>query len=77
MSFLVSSYIETVGVKWPGRKQIFCLLSDTLLHIFTIEMSFIGSLRIVLFGIRPLCAHLFLGIGILFKNLLISLIFYI
>ena len=30
MGFLVISYIETVGVKWPGRKKIFCIFSDTL-----------------------------------------------
>ena len=32
MGFLVSSYPETVGVKWPGRKKIFCLFSDTLVE---------------------------------------------
>ena len=32
MGFLVSSYLETVGVKWPGRKKICCLLSDTLMY---------------------------------------------
>ena len=31
MGFLVILYIETVGVKWPGRKKIFSLFSDTLL----------------------------------------------
>ena len=35
MVFLVSSYLETVGVKSAGRKKIFCLLSDTLLLLGT------------------------------------------
>ena len=29
---MVSSYPETLGVKWPGRKKIFSFLSDTLLE---------------------------------------------
>ena len=33
MGFLFSSYPETVGVKWPGRKKIFCVFSDTLMGI--------------------------------------------
>ena len=31
MGVLDFFYIETVGVKSPGHKKIFCLLSDTLL----------------------------------------------
>ena len=31
MGVLDSSYIKTLGVKWPGLKQIFFYFSDTLL----------------------------------------------
>ena len=32
MGFLVFSYLKTVGVKLPGLKKIFCILSDNSVH---------------------------------------------
>ena len=32
MGFLVFSYLKTVGVKSPGLKKIFSILSDTLMN---------------------------------------------
>ena len=46
MVFLVISYIETVGVKWPGRKKIFCLLSDTLLYNVNYSPSHVSEVQI-------------------------------
>ena len=43
MGFLVSSYLETVGVKSQGRKKIFCLLSDTLLTTFNKEFVHLNT----------------------------------
>ena len=40
---LVSSNIETVGVKSPGRKKIFCLLSDTLLYMDIFRLETLNS----------------------------------
>ena len=42
MGVLDSSYIKTVGVKSPGRKIIFCFLSDTLAEVAE-EVCFFGS----------------------------------
>ena len=49
MGFLVISYIETVGVKWPGRKKIFCLFSDTLARNLPIVfiLSFVNVVIII------------------------------
>ena len=43
MGFLVSSYLKTVSVKSPGRKKIFCLLSDTLLTTFNKEFVHLNT----------------------------------
>ena len=32
MGFFGFSYLKTVGVKSPGLKKIFCILSDTLMN---------------------------------------------
>ena len=36
-------YLETVVFKWPGRKQIFCLLSDTLFFRASLLANVLGA----------------------------------
>ena len=43
MGVLDSSYIKTIGVKSPGHKKIFFILSDTLMHSFPNMYNTMGS----------------------------------
>ena len=55
MGVLGSSYIKTMGVKWPGHKKIFCVLSDTLMLISIVITCLMQS-----FVVRHYASHAFL-----------------
>ena len=72
MVVLDSSYIKTVGVKWPGCKTIFCPLSDTLAYMvfwlpyFFIRVAYLVSLEFGMLYLLHETQHLLFGVSRIF-----------
>ena len=44
--------METGGVKWPGRKKIFCIFSDTLVGVCKEKYFFYFIFQIFIFCVN-------------------------
>ena len=60
MGVLDSSYIKTIGVKSPGHKKIFFILSDTLIHMFK-SLLFFLKISLKAFGEGDRRGYFFVG----------------